>query len=110
MRHLLQTRLEINLSVVLCFVGFSRSLFLHQDWQSRDSVALKDHQSQLTHYCRAQFIGAPILLARQRPMVFELRRLKMADVVLFEVDPHPVDRSTELVALTFGVVIGHGQS
>jgi hypothetical protein len=42
-------------------------------------------------------------------MVLVLRWLEVADVVIFEVDAHPVDGTLELVLLAFRIVISDRQ-
>ncbi len=64
---------------------------LIQDWRSCDSVALKDRQSCLAHYCNAN------LLARHDPMILLLLRLQVADIIIFDFDAHPIYLGRELI-------------
>jgi hypothetical protein len=60
-------------------------------------------------YCRAERL-APYLLARHDPVILLLLRFEVADVILLQVDAHPVDSALELVLLAFRIVIGDRQS
>ena len=56
--------------------------------------------------------GTPYsLLPRHDAVILTFLRLQVAEVVIFEVDAHPVELSGELAALTFGMVVrdGHRQ-